>query len=98
MNKGVLWKGRQDKDFKSISVFIKALTKPGFVALDAYVSTNDCNHCLLIISILKNVLRFFWGTLLMDGFHYGFQGVLMMFLIVAIVTLSKLKATLLYLK
>lgn len=68
MNKGVLWRGRQDKDFKSIEVLIKALTKPGVVALDAYVSTNDCNHCLLIISILEHVL----GTLLIDGVHCGF--------------------------
>lgn len=43
------------------------------MALDAYVSTNDCNRCLLIISILEYVF-FVFGTLLMDGVHCGFQG------------------------
>jgi hypothetical protein len=58
MNKGVIWRGRQGKDFKSIEVFIKALIEPRVMALDAYISTNDCNRCLLIIPILENVFSF----------------------------------------
>ena len=68
MNKSFPWWGEKMKDYKQIKVLMKAMTKPRAMAPDAYASTWDYNHFLLIISILEHVL----GTLLIDGVHCGF--------------------------
>lgn len=94
MNKGVPCRGGQTKDYKHIKVFMKAFTKPRAMALDAYASTSECNRVLLIISFLVRAFR----TLLMDGVHCGFQGLLVMLVSIVVETYSQLKVTLSNLK
>ena len=44
LNKGVPWRGAQEKDSKSIKLFIEAVIKLGVVVLGAYASTSNDNH------------------------------------------------------